>query len=119
MYARLARFEGSDPAALEKELDDMREQIKRGMTDEAMQEMNEQMGGGLDSAQMDAMRKIRRTLVLADVEKGSSAMVIFCDTEDEIRAIDALFDQMSPPTDGGGKRQSVDLYEVAIDEEMA
>ena len=117
MYARLARFEGSDPEALEKELDDMREQIKRGMSDEAMQEMNEQMGGRLDSSQMDALRKIRRTLVLADREKGSSAMIVFCDTEDEIREVHALFDQMSPPSEGGGKRQSVDLYEVAIDEQ--
>jgi hypothetical protein len=104
MYARLARFEGSDPKALERELEQMRAQIEGGST-----------SGGPDQAQMEEMRKlIKRVLVLADLEKGSSAMVVFCDTEDEIRRIDEMFNQMSPGDDGG-RRLSADIYEVAID----
>ena len=110
MYARLARFEGSDPAALAQELEEMRAQIQGGMEQTSGGE------GGPSAEQMEAMRKtIKRVLVLADVDKGSSAMVIFCDTEDDIRRMDELFNEMTPPSEGGGKRQSVDIYEVAID----
>jgi hypothetical protein len=41
-------------------------------------------------------------------------MVLFCETEDDARAVDELFDAMSPG-EGGGKRQSAEIYEVAID----
>jgi hypothetical protein len=117
MYARLARFEGSKPEVLERELEEMRKQIQSGMSDESMKEMNEQTGGQLDQAQMETLRTtIKRTLVLADRDKGSSAMIVFCDTEDDVRRIDELFNRMSPGDDGG-KRQSVDIYEVAIDEQ--
>jgi hypothetical protein len=44
-------------------------------------------------------------------------MVIICDSEEDIRRIDEMFNQMSPSDEGGGKRQSVDIYEVAIDEQ--
>jgi hypothetical protein len=60
-------------------------------------------------------RLVKRVVVLADRSKGSSAMLVFCDTEDEVRELDVMFDQMSPSS-GGGSRQSVDIYEVAIDE---
>jgi hypothetical protein len=118
MYARLVRFEGSDPEVLERELEEMRRQIRSGMSDESMADMNEQTGGQLDKAQLETLRRtIKRTLVLADRAKGSSAMIVFCDTEEDIRTIDEMFNQMSPPDEGGGKRQSVDIYEVAIDEQ--
>jgi hypothetical protein len=109
MYARLARFEGSDPAVLERELEEMRKQIQSGAEDQS---------GQIDQTQMAWLRKtIKRTLVLADRDKGTSAMVIICDSEEDIRRIDEMFNQMSPSDEGGGKRQSVDIYEVAIDEQ--
>jgi hypothetical protein len=108
MYARLVRFEGAEPAVLEKEIDEMRKQIQAGTPDES---------GQIDESQMEMLRKtIKRMLVLADLDKGRSAMVVFCDTEDDIRRIDQMFNQMSPG-EGGGKRQSADIYEVAIDEQ--
>ena len=57
------------------------------------------------------MRKlVKRVLVLADRDQGSSAMVVFTDTEGEIRhQLDAMFNQMSPG-EGGGQRQSVDIW---------
>jgi hypothetical protein len=112
MYARLARFEGSDPAVLERELEQMRKQMQGGMSDQPSGGE-----GGPSAAQMEEMRKtIKRVLVLADLDKGSSAMVIFCDTEDDVRRMDEMFNQMSPG-EGGGKRASVDVYEVAIDDQ--
>jgi hypothetical protein len=108
MYARLARFEGSDPAVLEREVEEMRKQIQSGAEDQS---------GQIDQAQMAWLREtIKRTLVLVDKDKGSSAMLVLCDSEEDIRRIDEMFDQMSPADEGGGKRQSVDIYEVAIDE---
>jgi len=104
MYARLTRFEGSDPEALRRELDQMGEQIRSGTPPSEM-----------DESQAATLQAIKRVVVLADVDKGSSAMIAFCDSEEEVRRVDELFNQMSPG-DQGGKRQSVDIYEVAIDE---
>jgi hypothetical protein len=107
MYARLARFEGSDPAVLEREIEEMRKQIQSGAEDQS---------GQIDQTQMAWLREtIKRTVVLVDRDKGSSAMLVVCDSEEDIRRIDEMFNQMSPPDEGGGKRQSVDIYEVAID----
>jgi hypothetical protein len=116
MYARLTRFEGADPAVLERELEGMRKQMQSGMSDESITEMAEQTKGQFDSSQVKAsLESIKRVLVLADREKGSSAMVVFCDTEEDIRRVDDMFNQMSPG-DSGGKRRSADIYEVAIDD---
>ena len=116
MYARLVRFEGAEPSVLERELEQMRTQIQSGMSGE--QEVDDQSGGP-NQEQMETMRKlIKRVLVLADRDQGSSAMIVFTDTEDDIRQLDAMFNQMSPG-EGGGQRQSVDIYEVAIDEQSS
>ena len=42
-------------------------------------------------------------------------MVLFCETEEDARGVDTLFDAMSPG-EGGGRRESADIYEVAIDQ---
>jgi len=44
-------------------------------------------------------------------------MRVFCDNKDDVRRLDELFDAMSPG-EGGGKRQSADIYEVAIDQQF-
>jgi hypothetical protein len=115
MYARVARFEGSDPTTLKQELSDMRAQMERGLSDEVIDQIASQVEGQFardDIARL--LESIRRTMVLVDSENGSSAMVLFCDTEEDARGVDRLFDAMSPG-EGGGERQSVDVYEVAID----
>ena len=116
MYARVTRFEGSDPATLKQELEDMRSQMQGGLTDEATDQMAEQVKDQFERAEVARLLKsIRRTIVLADSEQGSSAMILFCDTEEDARGVDRLFDAMSPG-EGGGKRQSAEIYEVAIDQ---
>jgi hypothetical protein len=116
MYARVTRFEGSDPAMLKQELEGMRSQMQSGLTDEAIDQMAGQVKDQFERAEVARLLKsIRRTIVLADSEQGSSAMVLFCDTEEDVRGVDRLFDAMSPG-EGGGKRQSADVYEVAIEQ---
>ena len=116
MYARVTRFEGSDPARLKQETDQMRTQMESGLTDEAIDQMAEQVKGRFEREEVERLLKsIKRMLVLTDSGTGSSAMVAFCDTEEDVRGVDALFDAMSPGDDGG-KRQSVDIYEVSIDQ---
>ena len=115
MYARVTRFEGSNPAVLKQELEGMRQQMESGLSDEAVDQMADQVKGRFDRDEIARLVKsIKRTLVLADAEKGSSAMILFCDGEADARDVDRLFDAMSPG-EGGGRRQSVDIYEVAID----
>ena len=119
MYARVTRFEGSDPATLKQEINDMRNQMQRGLSDEAIDQMAEQVKGQFEREEVARLlQSIKRTIVLADAEKGSSAMVFFCDTEEDARGVDRLFDAMSPG-EGGAKRQSADVYEVAIDQTFA
>ena len=118
MYARVTRFEGSDPVALKQELEGMRRQMESGLSDEAVDQMADQAKGRFDRNEVARLLKsIKRTLVLADSDKGSSAMVLFCDTEADARGVHELFDAMSPG-EGGGKRQSADIYEVAIDQQF-
>jgi hypothetical protein len=116
MYARVTRFEGSDPAVLERETESMRTQMERGLEDESIDQMAEQVKGRFERGEVESLLKsIKRTLVLTDAAKGSSAMLVFCDSEEDVRRIDDLFDAMSPG-EGGGKRQSADIYKVAIDQ---
>ena len=116
MFARVTRFEGSEPAKLKQELAGMRDQMQSGLTDESIDQMAEQVKGQFERDEVARlMGSIKRTIVLADAEKGSSAMVLFCETEDDARGVDRLFDAMSPG-EGGGRRESADIYEVSIDQ---
>lgn len=116
MYARVTRFEGGDPTTLQQEIDGMRTQMEAGVTDEAIDQMAEQVQGRFERGEVARLLgSIKRTIVLTDVERGASAMVLFCDTQDDVRGVDALFDAMSPG-DGGGRRQSAEIYEVSIDQ---
>ena len=118
MYSRVTRFEGSDPTTLKQEIEEMRTQMEGGLTDESIDQMAEQVQGRFERDEVERLLKsIKRTLVLTDSGKGSSAMVVFCDTAEDVRGVDALFDAMSPG-EGGGKRQSVDIYEVSIDQRL-
>jgi len=96
----------------------MRTEMERGLTDESIDQMAEQVKGQFERGEVERLLKsIKRTLLLTDPAKGSSAMLVFCDSEDDVRRLDELFDAMSPG-EGGGKRQSADIYEVAIDQQF-
>ena len=57
-------------------------------------------------------------MMLVDRENGRGAGIIFCETEEDLRRVDEAMNQMSPPP-GGGKRASVEVYEIALDEELS
>ena len=105
MYARFAQFE-VDAGSIDQMLDPIRESLERGR--EGMsQEQQEEMAG---------MEGIRRVMVLVDRSSGRVANLVLCDTDEDLRKADEALNRMSPQ--GGGRRTSVDLYEVAIDREM-
>jgi len=106
MYARVVRFEGGDPAALDKETESIRRDIEAARRGEP----------GTHSE--DLVKLVRRLVALVDRKNGSSAVIAFCDTEDDLRNVDRIFDSMSPEPETG-RRVSVDLYEVTLDETTA
>jgi hypothetical protein len=95
MYARVVRFEGSSPDA----------------ADAMAREINQADGPpeGIDS------KAIR---MLADRESGVIYVVTYYETEEAMKAADAVFNEMSPPSEAGvGRRASVDFCELLVDRE--
>jgi hypothetical protein len=54
-------------------------------------------------------------LMLIDPDGGRTIAISLFETEDDLRAGDAVLNDMSPPDDGFGSRTSVENYEVAVD----
>jgi hypothetical protein len=91
MYARVARFEGAAPGALERVADE----IKGGPPEPPP---------GVPATGF---------LMLAG-EDGSSVSIAFFDSEEDLRKGDAALSEMTPSEDGG-HRVALDTYEVAVD----
>ena len=108
MYVRISRFEGAQPEALDRQLDEIRQQMSTGRERLA--------SGDAQCEEAEAMRAIGRTIVAVDREGGRTAALMFADSDEDIRKIDAWMNSMSPGG-GGGQRASADIYEVAIDEQ--
>lgn len=100
MYARIARFEGA-----EGDWDERIAEVRRRM---------ESSGEGTPMA--GAAGAVKRAMMLVDRDGGRGASLIFCETEDDLRRVDEAMNQMSPPP-GGGTRSSVEVYEVAVDQQ--
>jgi len=94
MYARIAQFEATT--------DDW---------DERIAEVRRRM----QSDQMGMRQHVVRSMMLVDRENGRGAGLILCETEADLRKVDELMNSQTPP--GGGKRTSVQIYEVALDSE--
>ena len=107
MYARIARFEGGDTNRIDEQVAEMRSQIE-GVR-----------ANGLPADAPEAMRvlteTVGRVLELVDRESGTSLGITFCETEGDMRRADEALNQMSPG-EGGPRRTSVEIYEVALDE---
>jgi hypothetical protein len=108
MFVRIARFEGVDPGAVDGMLQGIRDQIAEGR--------RRGEAGELERLEQDGMSALQRAVFAVDREGGRTASLTFADDEEGIMKVHAWMNSMSPGA-GGGQRASVEIYEVAIDEE--
>jgi hypothetical protein len=98
VYVRIARFEGGNPADADQTIAGVRQMIQSDSPE------------GLEGA--------KRFLMLVDRKEGRGLGVTFYDSEEDMRRGDEALNAMTPPQDAGGRRTSVEMYEVAIDEQL-
>ena len=53
--------------------------------------------------------------MLVDYDKGTSMAIMLFETEEDLRRGHEVMNAMTPGCDTGGRRVSVDLFEVAMD----
>ena len=99
MYVRIARFEGG-----ERNWDEfaagIRDTIRSGG-------QGTPVGGVLDA--------VARMMLLVDREGNRGANLVLCETQDDLRRVDAALNAVTPAS-GRGARTSVEMYEVLLDE---
>ena len=108
MYARIARFEGLDASRIDETVAAMKQQMdamRRGETPEGIPE----------EAVAPLREDVVRVLDLIDRSTGTGAGIVFTDTEEGMKRVDAALSAMTPG-EGGGRRTSVEIYEVTLDE---
>jgi hypothetical protein len=107
MFIRLVRFEGGrfdDIAAESEEIRNDFDAVGRGE--------------GSKYFPKDLTDRVSRMEALVDRQKGSVAILVYCDSAEDARAVDRIMDGMSPQREGWGKRVSRDIYEVLVDESL-
>jgi len=91
MYARIASFEG-DPAHVDEDIAMVRGQVESG-----------EAPPGLENAKM---------MMLVNRETGKGLGITLFESEEAMRKGDEVLNAMNPG--GGGRRTSVEFYEVPI-----
>lgn len=100
MYVRIARFENAE-----------------GNWDERIEAIRNRMRSPDEGSPMAQARgAVKRAMMLVDRENGRGAGLIFVESKEDLRRVDEAMNQMNPP-DGGGTRASVEMYEIAVDEQ--
>ena len=100
MYVRIARFEGGD-----RNWDDFAADVRETIR-----------SGGQGTPFERAGDAAKRIMLLVDRESNRGANLILCETEDDLRRVDAAMNEITPAA-GRGARTSVEMYEVVVDEE--
>jgi hypothetical protein len=101
MYVRIAQFEGGDRS-----------------WDEFADAVRETIGSGGEGTPLEGVSDtVKRMMLLVDRESNRGANLILCDTEDDIRRVDAAMNEITPAS-GRGARTAVDIYEVLLDEKL-
>ena len=100
MYVRIARFEGG-----ERNWDEFAAGVGETLR-----------SGGQGTPFERASDAVQRMLLLVDRESNRGANLILCETEDDLRRVDAALNEITPAS-GRGARTSVEMYEVILDEE--
>lgn len=99
MYVRIAQFDGGD-----RDWDGFAAGVR---------ETVHQRGAGTPLE--GAMDAVRRIVLLVDRESNRGANLVVCETEDDLRRVDAALNALTPAS-GRGPRTSVEMYEVVLDE---
>ena len=105
MYVRIARFEGGTTAQIEEEGARIRRDLEAARRGESGPEVPSELA--LLASRLEMM---------VDRDRGAVAVLVYAETADQVMEIDRIMDEMSPSTDGWGKRVSAELYEVYFDE---
>jgi hypothetical protein len=108
MYARIARFEGLDPSRIDEGVAELKRQIDEGRA-------SGELPAGAPEQVRTLMQTVKRVLQLADRESGTALGITLCETEEDMRRADAALNEMSPG-EGEGRRTSLEIYEVVLDE---
>jgi hypothetical protein len=99
MYVRIARFEGGDRNW---------DEFAAGVRDTIR-------SGGQGTPFEKASDAVARMMLLVDREGNRGANLVLCETEDDLRQVDAALNEVTP-AGGRGARTSVEMYEVVLDE---
>jgi hypothetical protein len=94
MYARVARFEGGEAEAIRSNAEAINAETASGPPE------------GVPA---------KGFMLLIDPDNGQGLAVALFDSEEDLRQGDEVLNSMSPPSDGMGRRASVETYEVAVD----
>jgi hypothetical protein len=108
MFVRIARFEGGTTAQIEEEGTRIRGDLGSAAGGESTGEVP-----------LELARLASRVEMLVDRERGSVAMLVYADDDKQIREVDRIMNEMSPTSGEWGRRVSVDIYEVFLDEAPA
>jgi hypothetical protein len=98
MWVRVARFEGGTAAGLEAEMASTQEHLSKGPP------------AGLEA--------VKRVVEGINRDEGTGISMVFCDTEEELRQVGEVLNNMSPSSDAAGRRVSAGMYEVMNDEQV-
>lgn len=110
MYARIARFEGLDTSRIDEQVAEMKRQMAEGRSGD--------LPAGAPPQVTTLMETVKRFVQFVDRDSGSAIGVAFFDTEADMQRADAALNEMSPG-EGGGRRTSVEAYEIVLDESFA
>jgi hypothetical protein len=107
MYVRMARFEGVNTANIEQDIEEFRQMVRMQERPEGMaEEVYETLKSG-----------VKRVVSLVDRYAGVSVDLTFTDNADDARRVHEALDSLTPP-EGAGKRTSVGMYELMLDEQL-
>lgn len=103
VFARIATFEGGDPARLDEAIAGVRGRIESGA---------ESPPEGLEGA--------KEIWMLVDRQTGKGLGITLFESEEEMRRGDEALNAMSPPVPAAsGSRTGVEFYEVALRHERS
>ena len=94
MYARVARFEGGESDAIRKNAQEMNSRAESGPPE------------GVPA---------KGFLLLIDPDDGRALGISLFETEEDLKKGDEVLSSMSPPSEGMGRRTSLETYEVGVD----